>query len=50
VTEHIRYTAELLAQRSMVIAGRLADGRCGVIGLSYRLAEGSVRRVAGHRV
>jgi carbonic anhydrase len=50
VEEHIRYTVELLVQRSAVIAERLADGRCGVVGLSYRLGEGSVRRVAGHGV
>jgi carbonic anhydrase len=50
VTQHIRYTVELLVQRSAIVAQRLADGRCGVVGLSYRLAEGSVRRVAGHGV
>jgi carbonic anhydrase len=48
--EHVRYTVELLVQPSSVVAERLADGRCGVIGLSYRLDEGSVRRVAGHGV
>jgi len=50
VREHVRYTVDLLVQRSALIAERLADGRCGVIGLSYQLAEGSVRRVAGHGV
>ncbi|GIG56258.1 carbonic anhydrase [Longispora fulva] len=50
VEEHVRYTVEMLTQRSTVIAERLAQGRVGVIGLSYRLAEGSVRRVAGHGV
>lgn len=50
VMEHVRYTVELLVQRSAVIAERLADGRCGVIGLTYRLAEGSVRRINGHGV
>lgn len=48
VEEHIRYTAELLVRRSAVIAERVADGRCAVVGLSYRLAEGSVRQVASH--
>lgn len=48
VHEHIRYTTDLLVQRSALIAERVADGRCGVVGLSYRLAEGSVRRIAGH--
>jgi carbonic anhydrase len=50
VTEHIRYTTELLVQRSAVIAERVADGRCGVVGLSYRLAEGSVHRVSAYGV
>lgn len=46
--EHLRYTIDLLVRRSAVIAERVADGRCAVVGLSYRLAEGSVRRVAGY--
>jgi carbonic anhydrase len=50
VEEHVRYTVELLRERSAVIAERLAAGRCGVIGLSYRLVEGTVGRVAGHGV
>ena len=48
--EHIRYTVELLLDRSTLIADRVAVGECGVIGLSYRLAEGSVRRVAAQGV
>jgi carbonic anhydrase len=50
VEEHIRYTVDLLLRRSRVIADRLADGRLGVVGLSYGLAEGNVRRVTGHGV
>jgi carbonic anhydrase len=50
VREHIRYTVDLLAQRSAVIAERLAGGRLGVAGLAYRLAEGSARQVAGRGV
>ncbi|WP_020518944.1 carbonic anhydrase [Catelliglobosispora koreensis] len=50
VMEHIRYTTELLVERSALIADRLAEGRVGVVGLSYRLAEGSVRRISGHGV
>jgi carbonic anhydrase len=46
VEEHIRYTTELLAGRSPLIAERLAQGRLGVVGLAYRLVEGSVRRIA----
>jgi carbonic anhydrase len=46
VDEHVRYTVELLANRSAVIAERVAAGRCGVVGLTYQLAEGNVRQVA----
>jgi carbonic anhydrase len=47
VSEHVRYTVEMLAQRSTVIAERLARGSLGVAGLSYGLADGSVERVCG---
>ncbi|BCB76040.1 carbonic anhydrase [Phytohabitans flavus] len=50
VEEHIRYTVDLLLRRSKVIGDRLADGRLGVVGLSYGLAEGNVRRIAGNGV
>jgi hypothetical protein len=33
-----------------VIADRVADGRCAVVGLCYRLAEDTVHRVSGHGV
>jgi carbonic anhydrase len=46
VDEHVRYTVDLLAHRSAVIAERIADGRVGVVGFSYRLAEGTVRQLA----
>jgi carbonic anhydrase len=45
---HTQHTAQLLVDRSPLIAERLAAGTCGVVGLTYRLAEGSVRQVAGH--
>jgi carbonic anhydrase len=50
VQAHLRYTTELLVSRSKVIAERLVQGRCAVVALSYRLAEGSVRRHAGYGV
>ncbi|HEY2795920.1 MAG TPA: carbonic anhydrase, partial [Micromonosporaceae bacterium] len=37
VDEHVRYTVDLLPQRSHLIASRIAEGRCGVVGLSYSL-------------
>jgi carbonic anhydrase len=46
VVEHTRYTTNLLAERSSLIGDRVAAGRCAVVGLVYRLAEGSVRQVA----
>ncbi|MGA8115441.1 MAG: carbonic anhydrase [Actinocatenispora sp.] len=44
---HVRYTCGLLAERSKIIAERVADGSCAVVGLSYRLAEGNARLLTG---
>ncbi|MGK5554788.1 carbonic anhydrase [Actinomadura kijaniata] len=46
LAEHIEHTVELLLERSRVLAERVADGRLGVVGLSYRLADGSAELVA----
>ncbi|WP_439678529.1 carbonic anhydrase [Embleya sp. MST-111070] len=46
LAEHIEHTVDLLLERSHVLAERLAAGRVGVVGLSYRLADGSARLVA----
>ncbi|WP_067177814.1 carbonic anhydrase [Microtetraspora niveoalba] len=46
VDEHIRNTVDLLTDRSRVLAEGVAAGRVAVVGLSYRLAEGSARLVA----
>src|ERR1051326_7361976 len=48
--EHVRYTVDAIARRSETIARRIASGDCAVVGLSYRLIEGSVRGVAAHRL
>ncbi|PZG28014.1 carbonic anhydrase [Spongiactinospora gelatinilytica] len=45
IAEHIRRTAELLADRSRVLADQITTGRTAVVGLSYRLADGSARLV-----
>lgn len=50
VHEHIRYTTSLLLERSPLIASKVETGQCGVVGLAYRLLEGSVGRVSGHGV
>ncbi|MCX4776610.1 carbonic anhydrase [Streptomyces sp. NBC_01264] len=46
LAEHIENTVDLLLERSRVLAERVADGRLGVLGLSYRLADGSAQLVA----
>ncbi|WP_377268135.1 carbonic anhydrase [Peterkaempfera sp. SMS 1(5)a] len=48
VDEHIRHTADLLLDRSRVLAEAVDEGRLAVVGLSYRLADGSARLVASH--
>ncbi|MER5730761.1 carbonic anhydrase [Streptomyces sp. NPDC002138] len=45
IAEHIRHTVDLLLDRSRVLADQVADGRTAVVGLSYRLADGSARVV-----
>ncbi|MER7309605.1 carbonic anhydrase [Streptomyces griseoluteus] len=46
LAEHIEHTVDLLLERSRVLADRVAEGRLGVVGLSYRLADGSAQLVA----
>lgn len=46
LAEHIEHTVDLLLERSRVLAERVASGRLGVVGLSYRLADGSAQLVA----
>ncbi|OPC77716.1 carbonic anhydrase [Embleya scabrispora] len=43
---HIENTVDLLLERSRVLAEAVAAGRLGVVGLSYRLADGSAQLVA----
>ncbi|MEU6865515.1 carbonic anhydrase [Streptomyces sp. NPDC046876] len=46
LAEHIENTVDLLLERSRVLAERVAAGRLGVVGLSYRLADGTAQLVA----
>ncbi|CAL9657229.1 Carbonic anhydrase [Streptomyces sp. enrichment culture] len=46
LAEHIRHTVDLLLERSRVLADRVTAGQVAVVGLSYRLADGSARLVA----
>ncbi|MFG2267295.1 carbonic anhydrase [Streptomyces sp. NPDC048720] len=46
LAEHIEQTVDLLLERSRVLAEAVADGRTAIVGLSYRLADGSAHPVA----
>ncbi|MCQ6553178.1 carbonic anhydrase [Streptomyces sp. C10-9-1] len=46
LAEHIEQTVDLLLERSRVLADAVATGRTAVVGLSYRLADGSAQLVA----
>ncbi|MFJ9539805.1 carbonic anhydrase [Streptomyces sp. NPDC101225] len=46
LAEHIRHTVDLLLDRSRVLAEKVAAGEAAVVGLCYRLADGSARLVA----
>lgn len=45
IAEHIRHTVDLLLDRSRVLAQAVDAGRVAVVGLSYRLADGTARPV-----
>ncbi|NUP41361.1 MAG: carbonic anhydrase [Streptomyces sp.] len=46
LAEHIRHTVDLLLERSRVLAEKVAAGQAAVVGLCYRLADGSAQLVA----
>ncbi len=45
IAEHIRHAVDLLLDRSRILADQVTVGRTAVVGLSYRLAEGSAQLV-----
>jgi carbonic anhydrase len=47
VAEHVRHTCRLLVDRSAVLADAVDTGRCAVVGMTYRLADGRVRLADG---
>jgi carbonic anhydrase len=47
VAEHVRHTCRLLVDRSAVLADAVDGGRCAVVGMTYRLADGRVRLADG---
>ncbi|MEV4417443.1 carbonic anhydrase [Catellatospora sp. NPDC049609] len=46
LAEHVRHTVDLLLDRSRVLAERVEAGQAAVVGLCYRLADGSAQVVA----
>ncbi|ONH28850.1 carbonic anhydrase [Pseudofrankia asymbiotica] len=46
VQAHIRRTVDGLVGRSALLATEVAAGRCAIVGLSYRLADGTVSVVS----
>ncbi|GAA2152020.1 carbonic anhydrase [Kitasatospora kazusensis] len=46
VDTHVQHTVDLLLDRSRALAEEVDAGRAAVVGLSYRLSEGSARLVA----
>ncbi|MFF7680356.1 carbonic anhydrase [Actinacidiphila glaucinigra] len=46
LAEHVRHTVDLLLDRSRVLAEKVAAGQAAVVGLCYRLADGSAKLVA----
>ncbi|MEU9865855.1 carbonic anhydrase [Streptomyces sp. NPDC047971] len=48
IDTHIRHTADLLMERSRVLAAQVASGEVAVVGLGYQLADGNARLVTSH--
>ncbi|WP_330342538.1 carbonic anhydrase [Streptomyces sp. NBC_00557] len=46
LAEHIRHTVDLLLDRSRILAEKVAAGQTAVVGLRYRLADGTAQLVA----
>ncbi|WP_406261769.1 carbonic anhydrase [Actinacidiphila glaucinigra] len=46
LAEHVRHTVDLLLDRSRVLAEKVSAGQAAVVGLCYRLADGSAQLVA----
>lgn len=44
---HVQRTIEMILKQSSAVADAVAAGRCGVVGMSYRLAEGRVQVLSG---
>ncbi|MFF0699980.1 carbonic anhydrase [Streptomyces tendae] len=45
IATHVHHTVDLIMDRSLELADQVASGHAAVVGLTYRLAEGTVRTV-----
>ena len=45
IAEHVRHSVDLLLDRSRALSEAVAAGRLGVVGLSYRLTDGTAHLV-----
>ncbi|MEV4331253.1 carbonic anhydrase [Streptomyces sp. NPDC049597] len=45
IATHVQHTVDFLMDRSRELADQVASGRTAVVGLSYRLAEGTARPI-----
>ncbi|WP_137725977.1 carbonic anhydrase [Prescottella subtropica] len=43
VGRHVMETAELLMQRSRIIADAVEAGKCAIVGVTYKLADGGIK-------
>lgn len=50
ISAHTRYTADLLLERSRALAAATTAGRAAVVGLTYRLADGTANLVTAHGI
>lgn len=41
--QHVKETSQLLTGRSRVLAGRIEDGRCAIVGATYTLSDGRIK-------
>ncbi|WP_432139848.1 MULTISPECIES: carbonic anhydrase [unclassified Streptomyces] len=50
IAGHVRHTVDLLLDRSRTLTQAIEEGRAGVVGLSYRLADGTAHVVTARGV
>lgn len=47
--QHVRGTVRLLTEESPLLAARVADGSCRIVGASYRLTDGRIEYLTRYR-